>query len=51
MHAYSVMQSDRKKIWGDVVLDSFNIAFRDEENILGETYKAQICLDFYYDNF
>ena len=35
---YSVMQSDGNSFWGDVVLDSFNIANRDEERILEYTW-------------
>ena len=33
---YSVMQSDGNSFCGDVVLDSFNMEFRDEERILGQ---------------
>ena len=40
------MQSDGYSFYGDVVLDSFNIAYRDEESILDQ---KQIYLDFYYD--
>ena len=38
-------------ILGDVVLDSFNKVYRDEENILDQTYPKQICSDFWYDDF
>ena len=30
---YSVMQSDRNRFYGEFVLDSVNMAFRDEDNI------------------
>ena len=36
--------------WEDVVLDSFNNASRDEDNILDQIYKKQICSDFYYED-
>ena len=35
---YSVMQSDGNSFGGDVVLNSFNKASRDEGNILDQTY-------------
>ena len=31
--AYSVMQSDGNSFWGDVILDNFNKAPRDEDSI------------------
>ena len=34
-----------------VVLDSFNKASRDEENILNKIYKKQICSFFYFNDF
>ena len=37
--------------WGDDVLDSFNNVSRDEDNILYQMYKEQICSDIYYDDF
>ena len=33
------MQSDGNGIYGDIVLDSFNKASRDEDNILDQMYK------------
>ena len=33
---YTVMQSDGNTFYGDVVLDSFNKASRDEDNILDQ---------------
>ena len=38
---YSVMQSDRNSFGGDVVSDSFNKPFRDEENILDQIYESK----------
>ena len=32
---------------GDVVLDSFNIVYGDEDSILDQTYEKQIFLAFY----
>ena len=32
---------------GYVVLDTFNNVFRDEDNILDQIYKKQMCSDFY----
>ena len=38
---YSVMQSDGNSFYGDVVLDSFNEIFLDEDNILDPIYKIE----------
>ena len=38
---YSVMHSDGNSFCGDVVLDSFNKASRDEDNILYKIYKSK----------
>ena len=43
---YSVMQSDGNSFCEDVVLDSFNKASKDEDDILEQISKKQICLDF-----
>ena len=40
---YSVMQSEGNSLDGDVVLDSFNKIFRDEDNILDQIYNS-ICV-------
>ena len=48
---YSVMQSDWNSFRGDVVLDSVNVAYRDEDSILDQIYLKQIFLDFYYEDF
>ena len=42
---YSVMQSDRNSFGGDVVLDSFNMSYRDEDSILDQKYEKQISWD------
>ena len=41
------MQSDENSFCEIVVLDSFNKASRDEDNILEQIYKEQICSYFY----
>ena len=46
MGLYSVMQSDGNDIYGDVVLDSFNKASRDEDSILDQIYKSKIVRIF-----
>ena len=48
---YSVMQSDGNSVCGDAVLNSFNKASRDEDNILDQIYIEQKCPNFYYDDF
>ena len=35
------MQSDKNSFGGDVVLDSFKKASRDEDNILGQVYNSK----------
>ena len=49
--SYSVTQSYKDILLGDVVFDTFNIVSRDEDNILDQIYIKQICRDFYYDDF
>ena len=48
---YSVTQSLSNSFLGDVVLDSFNMVYRDEDGILDQKYENQICSDFYRDDF
>ena len=48
---HSVTQSYANSFWGDVVLDSFNNVYRDEDNILDQIYVKQIRPDFYSDDF
>ena len=43
------MQSDRGSCCGDVVLDSVNMVFRDEDSLLDQIYEKQICLNSYYE--
>ena len=43
---YSLIQSD-----GNVVLVSLNKASKDEDNILYQMYKKQICSEYYHDDF
>ena len=48
---YIVTQSYANSFWGDVVLDTFNNVYRDEDNILDQIYRKQICPNLYYDDF
>ena len=48
---YSVMQSDGNSFYGDVVLDSFNMVYIDEDSILDERYVKRIFWDLYYKDF
>ena len=48
---YSVRNHYRTVFWGDDVLDSFNMVYRDEHSISDQTYQKQVSLEFYYDNF
>ena len=45
------MQSDRSSISGDVVLDSFNMVYRDEDSNLDQIYEEEIFSTLYYDDF
>ena len=45
------MQSDENSFWGDVVLESFSMAYRDEGSILDQKYEKQIFCVLYYDDF
>ena len=47
-YLYSVMQSDRNR---DVILDSVNMTYRDEDRILDQIYEKQIFWDLYYQDF
>ena len=42
MNTYSKMQSDGNSFYGDVVLKSFNKAFRDKDSILDQKYEKRI---------
>ena len=48
---YRVTQSLSNSSLGDVVLNSFNRVFRDEDSILDKTYQKQIYSDFYHGEF
>ena len=41
VRVYCVIQSDGNSFCGDVVLDSFNKAPRDEDNIFDQIYKSK----------
>ena len=47
----NVIQSDKKGFWGDVVLDNFNMAYRDEDSIWDQKYEMKILCDLYYEDF
>ena len=36
---------------GDVVSQSFNMAYRDKDSILYQKYEKLICFDIYYEDF
>ena len=42
------MQSDWNSFCGDVVLNSFNMAYRDEDRISYQNYEKLIFWDLYY---
>ena len=48
---YSVMQSDGNSSYGDVVLESFNKAYRVKDSILHQKYEKLIFLDLYSEDF
>ena len=43
------MQSDEKSFFGDVVLDSFDMSYRDEDSIIDQKYEKQIFWALYYE--
>ena len=45
------MQSDGNSFCGDVVLDNFNMSYRNEDSILDQKYEKQIFWDLYYEYF
>ena len=45
------MQSDGNSFCGDVVLDGFNMSYRDEDSILEQKYEKQISWYLYYEDF
>ena len=44
---YSVTQSYANSFWEVVVLDTFNNRSKDEDNILDQLWKKQMCSEFY----
>ena len=42
------MQSLSISFWEEVVMDSVNMAYRDEDSILDQVYQKLIFSDFYY---
>ena len=44
------MQSDGNYFWGDVVLESNNMAYRDESSILDQNMEIKF-LDLYFEDF
>ena len=38
---YSVMQSEGNSFCGDVVLDGFNVSYRDDDSILAQKYESK----------
>ena len=45
------MQSNGDSFCGDVVLDSFNISYRDKDSISDQKYEKQISWALYYEDF
>ena len=45
------MQSDGNSLCRDVVLDSFNVPYRDEDSILDLKYAKEIFWDLYNEDF
>ena len=50
LYVYSVMLSDGNSFCEDVILDSFNMAYRDEHRILDQIYKKANIFYFYYED-
>ena len=45
------MQSNGNRFGGDFVLDSVNMAYRDEDSISNQVYEKQIVLELYKKDF
>ena len=45
------MQSDGNSFYGDVVLDSFNMVYSDEDSIEEQKHAKRIFWDLYYEDF
>ena len=48
---YSVMQSDGNSFCGDVVLDTFNMVYSNEDSIFDKKYEKRIFGELYYEHF
>ena len=48
---YSVMQSVGNTICRDIVFDSFNKAYRDEDKILNQIYEKKTSYVLYHEDF
>ena len=46
-----MMQSNWNSFGGDVVLDSFNIAYRHEDSVLEQKHEKKISRNRYYKDF
>ena len=44
----SLMQSDGNSFIGDVVLETFNMSYRDKDSMLDQKYKKKIFCALYY---
>ena len=44
------MQSEGISFSGDIVLDSFNILYSDEDSIYDQKHEKRICWNLYYKN-
>ena len=47
----TALRNHANSFWGDVVLDTFNNVYREEDNILDQIYVKQIRPYFYYGDF
>ena len=48
---YSVMQSDKNSFFGDVVVNSFYMAYIDDYSILDKKYEKKIFWNLYHRGF
>ena len=44
-----MIQSDGNSFYGDVVLNNFNMSYRDEYSISDQKYEKQIFWDLYFE--
>ena len=45
------MQSDGNSFCGDIVLDSFNMVYSDENSIYDQKYEKRTFWDLYFEDF